>query len=81
MGVASMVSSGHGGSKRVSKARCECWQRGEARWRMAEAATVVVVVVVVVDGHPSVSGVGEAPLLPPLPGTARRQGAMTAGGH
>ena len=46
---------------------------------MAEAAAVVVVVVV--DGHPSVSGVGEAPLLPPLPGTARRQGVMTAGGH
>lgn len=53
-----------------------------ARRRVAEAeAAVEAEEVVVVDGHPSVSRVGEAPLLPPLPGAARRQGAMKAGGH
>lgn len=43
-----------------------------AAWRrVAEAAEEAVVVVV---GHPSVSGVGEAPLLPPLPGEAAARG-------
>lgn len=40
--------------------------------RVAEAAEEAAVVVV--DGHPSVSRAGEAPLLPPLPGEAAARG-------